>query len=200
MHMLLWQLKGLSTALPPSLLTPSSKRSDGIKSIGLPPSLPPRQEGGLDGGEGGEAEGRISSCSSTLQHTTSRQAASLILSLVSQQLRRTGAGLSKMTMFWVGFEAQDLFFVPWYVVLQPPNLEGERTWYLQLLASCLGASITQLCINIMAELCRSSAQRNRNGNGNNNTELAKKVCPRLRYSVARSRNLEHNFFCQLCRC
>ena len=105
-------------------------------SASLPPSLPPRQEGGLDGGEGGgEAEGRISSCSSTLQHTTSRQAASLILSLVSQQLRRTGAGLSKMTMFWVGFEAQDLFFVPWYVVLQPPNLEGERTWYLQLLAT-----------------------------------------------------------------
>ena len=70
MHMLLWQLKGLSTAALPSA------RGDGcggMKSIGLTHSLLDKEEEEEKWEEGARSrrkEGSMSSCNSTLQHTT----------------------------------------------------------------------------------------------------------------------------------
>ena len=77
MHMLLWQLKGLSStaALPPSLSPLRKKRWLWRHEEHRPHSLPPRQEGGEVGRRSeeqkeGRKEGSMSSCNSTLQHTT----------------------------------------------------------------------------------------------------------------------------------
>ena len=56
MHMLLWQLKGLSTAaLPPSLLSARRDGCGGMKSIGLTHSLLDKKEEKWEAAEGRKA-------------------------------------------------------------------------------------------------------------------------------------------------